>query len=178
MKNHSAIVFSAVLALVLAVLFAIRISAQRQDFDRTLQKTISTSVGYDKAFIGMVDRLENELATRASFGYEGGKDPMTGRMRQVVIMSKNPSPGVAPAEAASVNPVKADPVRLTAIIFDDRNKRYSAVVMDDERSYSVEVGDMVRNRTIREITQEAIIMEGDSLWYMYNVSGKTAIRRK
>lgn len=173
MKNQPVLIVSAALALALAGAYALRITTQRHDFDATVQQALGTTAGYDRAFIGMVDQLEKELATRARFGYEGGKDPMTGRLRQVV---RSVPANHGPAKTADT--VQSDPIKLSAIIFDDSDRRYTAIVMDGERSFSVEVGDKLRNRVIRAITETTIVLEGDSLLYKYDVFGNREMKRK
>jgi hypothetical protein len=192
MNQLRIIVYSSITALVVSAVFGLGIHARSVDFTRTVSAALSTSVNYDNQFIAMVDRLEKELATRASFGYEGGKDPMTGLVRQVVVMlPKEPPKSIAggkkalsdtanknrPAIAA---PELADSIRLTAIIYDADAKNYTAVVMSGERSFSVNVGDRVTDRMIRSISDVAMVMETDSLSYRYDVSGKRSVvpRRK
>ena len=178
MKKQTTLVVSAVLALLLTIAVILRILTVKNSFDQTVRQALRTTAGYDKDFIGMVNRLEQELANRASFGYQGGKDPMTGRVRSVVIQA--PVAPVTPHTAAAAPKVEKpqDPVKLTAIIYDDKNNRYTAVVMDGERSYSLEVGDKVRGRIIRKITGDFIVMEGDSLFYQYDIFGKCVTRRR
>ena len=124
----------------------------------------------------MVNRLEEELATRASFGYTGGKDPMTGKIRRVArrITRQKKSLPVTPTPV--VEP--PDPFKLTAIIFDDEQNRYTAIVMKGERSFAVEVGDVVGDRKIQKITSERIFMDSDSLLYYYDISGKRGKKNK
>jgi hypothetical protein len=187
MSQHRIIVYSSITALVVSAVFGLSIRARSVDFTRTVSAALSTSVNYDNQFIAMVDRLEKELATRASFGYEGGKDPMTGLVRQVVAML----PKEPPKSAANGNidltdtadksrpvvaaPEMADSIRLTAIIYDTDAKNYTAVVLSGERSFSVNVGDRVTDRTIRSISDVAIVMETDSLSYRFDVSGKRSV---
>jgi len=71
-----------------------------------------------------------------------------------------------------------DPVKLTAIIYDDKHNKHTAVVMVGERSYSVEVGEKIQGRIIRKISDRVIYMEGDSLIYKYDIYGKRATRKK
>ena len=182
MEKQMTYIIAAGLALLLSIFSVIRISSQRSDFDQTVSKALNTSAGYDKSFLGIVNRLETELANRASFGYQGGKDPMTGSMRRV---APAPQPGrggvpssAAMAEAPAAPTAHQDPVKLTAIIFDDKNKRYTAIIMDGERSYSLEVGDRIRDRVIRKITDDILFMEGDSMFYKYDIYGKRTTKRK
>jgi hypothetical protein len=180
MKQFSIYIYAAAVALALAVLFAFGMNCRSRDFNRTVHTALSESVHYDQDFIGMVDRLEQELAMRASFGYEGGKDPMTGLVRQVVVYKPQKSAALAFEEkAAAPAPAESapkDPFRLTAIIYD--SKVYTAVVMDNERTFSVSAGDKVGNRRIRTISEDAIVMEDDSCTYRYDVSGKKSIGKK
>lgn len=185
MKEHAIFIYSAILALVVSAVFGFGVNSRSRDFNSTVEKALKTSVNYDQAFISMVDRLEKELATRASFGYEGGKDPMTGLVRQVVARPapaepaavKNQESAAAPDRAAE-DTAAVDPIRLTAIIYDNESRIYNAVVMDKERSFSVVVGDRVSNRRIKAISEEAIIMEADSLIYRYDIYGKNTVQRK
>ena len=174
MKEHAIYVYAAILALVVCAVFGFGVGSRSRDFNRTVKKALATSVNYDQSFISMVDRLEMELATRASFGYEGGKDPMTGLFRQVVA---RPLVTAAPIKVTA-DSVPVDPIRLTAIIYDNESRIYNAVVMDKERSFSVVVGDRVSDRVIKAITEEAIIMEKDSLIYRYDIYGRSAVRKK
>ncbi|MCL2688671.1 MAG: hypothetical protein FWE57_02335 [Chitinispirillia bacterium] len=181
-KNYSVMIFACVLAIGLAAYMLYRADDQKKSFDKTVKSALQTSEGYDKAFIDMVNRLEDELATRASFGYAGRKDPMTGTVRNVVVPAARPSArrSAAPAAAhradeteAQAAPVQVavDPVRLTAIIFDNTRNIYTAVVMDGERSFSVDVGDRVAGRRIMRITGQEIMMENDIERFTYNISG-------
>jgi hypothetical protein len=185
MKEHTIYIYSAILALVVSAVFGFGLNSRSRDFHTTVEKALKTSVNYDQSFISMVDRLEKELATRASFGYEGGKDPMTGLVRQVVArpaVAANPVPVKKSATAAADNAVAdtlpLDPIRLTAIIYDNESRIYNAVVMDNERSFSVAVGDKVGGRRIKSISEEAIIMDGDSLIYRYDISGRKTVQKK
>ncbi len=173
MKKYTTLITAAVLALLLAGGMSARIYMQKKQFDETVRKALNVSEGYDREFIDMVNRLEEELATRASFGYTGGKDPMTGKMRRVarrIVKSKRSTVAV-PVETA-------DPFKLTAIIFDDESNKYTAIVMKGERSFAVELGDKVADRKIQRITSERIFMESDSLLYYYDISGKSGKRSK
>jgi len=188
-SNRSIVIAASVLALVLAGYMTYRIDSQKKSFDAAVRSALKTSEGYDRAFIDMVNRLEDELATRASFGYAGRKDPMTGTVRTVVAPAARPparrapaaraaAPGAAEETAAPVVVEAPDPVRLTAIIFDNSRNIYTAVVMDGERSFSVDVGDRVAGRRIMRITSHEIMMENDMERFTYNISGdKTRVRR-
>lgn len=187
-KNAFTVILS-IIALVLAGIITLRITMQKSIFDRTVDEALETSDGYDKKLIGMVNRLEDELVTRASFGYIGKKDPMTGRKRRVVLpqrikrrpkVAKKPEIikeiEVAPPEKPVIPEV--DPVKLTAIIYDEEKRKYTAIVMDGERSFSVEVGDVVHGRKITKITNEMISMENEITRYMYDVFGKKSVIAK
>jgi hypothetical protein len=172
MNRTATIILASVLALILAAGFIIRMRFEKARFDHTVHEALKTSEGYDQLFIDMVNRLEQELAKRASFGYPGGKDPMTGVKRQVVMEQPAKSPVHKMGERVE------DPVRLTAIIGDAGNKKITAVVMDGERSYSVEPGDVVAGRRITKISPEGIFMENDSLYFFYDIFGKKGTRLK
>jgi hypothetical protein len=174
LKEKKLYIAAAGLAFLIALGFGLRTRMQYSSFQRTVTKALETSEGYDKRLIDMVNRLEEELARRASFGYEGGKDPMTGKKRRVLLPQKVKTSKGKVVERRRV----ADPVKLTAIIFDDKTKRYTAIVMFGERSYSVEVGDKVGKRKIKRITAEVVYMEGDSLYYKYDIYGKRLTVRK
>lgn len=173
MKNNVTTIIAVILAILLAGGMSARIFMQKRDFDKVVHESIKTTEGYDQKLINMVKRLEHELATRASFGYRGGKDPMTGKKRRVVLPQK-----VAKKKSVKAPKKKIDPVKLTAIIFDDEKTRYTAVVMDGERSYSVEVGDKLRDRKITKITEEMIYMENAEAYFAYDIFGKSKIKKK
>jgi hypothetical protein len=182
MKQYAFYVYSCIMALVISLAFGLGIHSRSADFNRTVQKALSASVNYDQTFISMVDRLEKELAERASFGYEGGKDPMTGQVRKVVERPQvAQQPAIADTSGKKPDSAKTpqpDPFRLTAIIYDNDAKNYTAVVMENERTFSVNIGDKVGSRIIKGITMDALVMEEDSLLYRYDVSGKTSIKKK
>ena len=173
MKKETTFIIVAVLAVFLAVGMLIRTYTQKENFDRVVHEALKTSEGYDQRLINTVKRLENELAMRASFGYRGGKDPMTGKKRSVVLPRKT-----VRKKGAKEPAKKMDPVKLTAIIFDDVKTKYTAVVMDGERSYSVEVGDRVRDRNITKITEEEIYMENAENYFAYDIRGKSKKKSK
>jgi len=183
MKQHGYLIAASIIAVMLAMVLSIRITLQKNEFNRVVQDALETSEGYDERFINMVNKLEEELAQRASFGYKGQKDPMTGKIRSVVF----PQPQVRKPRVVEQQPAgqpavevetEYDPVKLTAIIFDDEKKRYTAIVMDGERSYSVEKGDRLRDRTITNITNEAIFMESAASLYRYDIYGNTGVKKK
>ena len=182
-KKYSVMIFACVLALILAGYMIHRVDSQKRTFDKTVRDALRTSEGYDQAFIDMVNRLEDELAERASFGYAGRKDPMTGTVRVVAAPVRTPGRRAAAVRQAAqtqteeavseeVKPVEViDPVRLTAIIFDNARNTFTAVVMDGERSYSVDVGDRVAGRRIMRITAQEIMMESDTERFTYHILG-------
>jgi hypothetical protein len=173
LKKETTFIIVAILAVFLAVGTFIRLHMQKENFDRVVQEALKTSEGYDQILINTVKRLEDELAMRASFGYQGGKDPMTGKKRSVVLPRKT-----VEKKGAKEPAKKLDPVKLTAIIFDDEKTKYTAVVMDGERSYSVEVGDKVRDRKITKITEEMIYMEDAENFFAYDIYGKIKKKSK
>lgn len=187
MKQHQLLLFASLLAVVLSVVIVFRAVSAKAKFDRSVSEALKTSEGYDQRFIDMVNRLEDILATRAQFGYSGGKDPMTGTKRQVVQQKpvktgkgrKAPARAsgaavAAPEEAAEA----ADPVKLTAIIGDASGKKYTAVIMDGERSLSVDPGDRVAGRKITKITSDGIYMETDDAYYFYDIYGNVVKKDK
>jgi hypothetical protein len=176
--NNKTLIIASCLALALSVTIFVRMTLVKRHFDATVRESLKTSDGYDQKFITMVDRLEELLATRANFGYTGGKDPMTGTRRQVVQNVVAEKPRVSPATVVQQPQEEVDPFKLTAIIGDPGGKLVTAIVMDGERSYSVETGDVVGGRKISRITNEAIYMETDSLSYYYDIYGKRTHRIK
>jgi hypothetical protein len=152
------------LMLVLAFTIVARIDHQKKSFDRAVQESFRTSAGYDLRLIGLVDRLETELATRARFGYEGWQDPMTGKKREVVIPLK-PQKNIAASSQAQ------DPFKLTAIIADDKKGSYSAVVMISERSYAVSEGDVVKEYLVSKINQQGIEVQVGPAISFYDIKG-------
>jgi hypothetical protein len=176
MKKNQALIIASLLALILGIAIFARSYTQKQKFDRTVQESLKTTEGYDQRFIDMVNRLENILATRASFGYTGGKDPMTGIKRQVVQPIAS-APSKAPAGMAEEPKEQVDPVKLTAII-QGQDKNMTAIIMDGERSFAVEAGDNAAGRKITRITNEGIYMENDSMYYYYDIYGKKATKQK
>ncbi|MCL2220070.1 MAG: hypothetical protein FWC23_08180 [Chitinispirillia bacterium] len=178
-QKYGILVIASVLALALAAYAAYRVSDREKEFNRT-RETLNISEGYDKRLIDMVKELEDELAERARFGYAGRKDPMSGTTRIVAerpapqvrktVRRQGGQPGVAAAEI--------DPVRLTAIIFDNTRRTYTAIVMDGERSFSVAVGDRVAGRRITRITSDEIQMENDVSRFVYNIMGGSTKVRK
>lgn len=177
MKQNTLLIISSILALALAGGMVIRVSLQKRQFDHTVRESLKTSEGYDKKLVTLVNHLEEELASRASFGYKGSKDPMTGKTRKVVLPVRKTPKAVPRAEKSA--PVKPpDPVKLTAIIYDDEGGKYTAIVMDGERSYSVEVGDNIRGRTIRRINAKVLWMDDKNMWYGYDIWGRKSKKKK
>ncbi|MBN1309142.1 MAG: hypothetical protein JXA18_14555, partial [Chitinispirillaceae bacterium] len=109
------------------------------------------------------------------------KDPMTGKERIVV---RNPAPLRRPATVkakttAAAPPAPAiDSVKLTAIIFDDVKNLYTAIVMVGERSFAIEVGDYVVGRRITTINRDRVIMEDETSFYSYDITGSKSKRDK
>jgi hypothetical protein len=183
MSKYSMQVAASLLALVLAGVLVFRIEGQKNDFDAAVKKAHQQSAGYDEKFAEMVDRVEDLLAERASFGYAGNRDPMTGTTRIVAARPQvTPRQGTArrTASAATATAVEneavqvveeVDPVRLTAIIRDDVRNIYTAIVMDGTRSLSVSPGDVVINRRVTRITNDEIHMESTTARYIYNIMG-------
>lgn len=176
------------LALILALGLTARIFSQYSGFRKVVNESLATSEGYDQKFIDLVNHLEDVLTTRASFPYLGGKDPMTGRRREVaaVLMQEARRPAsttkspiareAAKPDTAALEEPK-DKVRLTAIIADDYGQ-HTAIVMDGERSQSVDVGDSVGNRKVIRITGKELTMEDDSTVFIYSLSGTRSQQRK
>jgi len=172
--KDKAMITASVCALLLAVVAFIRIEMVKRDFDLTVSEAHKITEGYDLRFINMVKRLEVVLATRASFGYPGGKDPMTGEERRVIQPSREAiavAPSPVPHTAVQEREAP-DPVQLTAIISEGPGKKATAVVMNGERSLTVDVGDIVAGRKVTKITNENIVMEDDSFMFIYDIHGK------
>jgi hypothetical protein len=184
-KQNQLILIGSLLAFVISAIVVYRTLSVKSNFDQSVTESLKTSEGYDQRFIDMVNRLEDLLATRAKFGYSGGKDPMTGTIRQVVQpqpvpvapkTSKQPKNAAATAPVAAAGPV--DPVKLTAIIGDAAGRKFTAVVMDGERSFSVDPGDVVAGRKISRITNEGIYMESETDQYFYDIYGNIVKKSK
>ena len=176
MRKYTTLIVTIVIALLTAGVLAVRSTMQRNHFDKTVREALKTSEGYDQRFIDMVNRLENELALRASFGYSGQKDPMTGKERTVV---RNPVKKIRKSATKKEAPVVAvDSVKLTAIIYDDDKKEYTAIIMVGERSFAIEVGDFVVGRKVTSISNERVVMEDESTYYMYDITGHKGKRNR
>ena len=137
---------------------------------------MTTSEGYDQTFINMVWDLEDELATRAQFGYQGGKDPMTGQERQVAVARKPVKSRRATAKEPKRG--KRDAFKLTAIIYDNKTRRHTAILKVGDRSYSAEEGERIQGRIIRKITDKVLYMEGDTLLYRYDLFGAVVTKKR
>lgn len=176
MKKYRLTIVAALLAVLTAGALLVRITFQKRHFDKTVSEALKTSEGYDQKFIDMVNRLEYELALRASFGYIGQKDPMTGKERRVVrrrIWKKKKKTEKKP------EPPAVDSVKLTAIIYDDVKKEYTAIIMVGERSFAIETGDYVVGRRITTINNERVIMNDDNALYIYDITGeKSKVKRE
>jgi hypothetical protein len=186
MKQHQLLLIASILAIVVSIIIGFRAIASKEKFNRSVRESLKTSEGYDQRFIDRVNRLEDLLATRAQFGYSGGKDPMTGTKRQIV-QQKPPKAAKARkavktasgASAAAAEPAEEiDPVRLTAIIADATGKKITAVIMDGERSFSVDPGDKVAGRRITKITNDGLYMESDTTYYFYDIYGNVVKKNK
>ncbi len=181
----------AALALALALGFTARVHSQYRAFRDVVNSSLATTEGYDQKFIDLVNHLEDILTARASFPFLGGKDPMTGRRREVVApapaqpprpaaaaraaQARSPRPKVPAPDTVPAPPV--DRVRLTAIIADDYGQ-HTAIVMDGERSLSVDVGDVVGGRRVVRITGRELTMEDDASVYTYSLAGARSQQRK
>lgn len=167
-----------------------RLQRQTDRFQQLVDQSAIATEGYDQEFIAMVERLEDELAERASFPYMGKKDPMTGKIRTVVV-AKAPAPERKRRERVRVEPdspkaaetpvavvEERDPVRLTAVIFDDLKKSHTAIMMVGERSVSVEEGDKVYGRIAKGITVSTVTLEDQNKIYEYHISGQSRSRDK
>jgi hypothetical protein len=178
MNKFTTMLIVAIIAITTAGGLTLRIFLQKRHFDRSVKEALKTSEGYDQKFIDMVNRLENELALRASFGYIGQKDPLTGKERLVV----QNRPQFKRQRVAAVKENEPEPavdsVKLTAIIFDDVKKSYSAIIMVGERSFAIESGDYVVGRLVTTISAERVVMEDDDAYYMYEITGRKGKREK
>jgi hypothetical protein len=172
MKKYQLTIVATILAVITAGALMARITFQKRHFDKTVSEALKTSEGYDQKFIDMVNRLEYELALRASFGYSGRKDPMTGKERQVVrqrhVWKKKKKTEEKPELPA------VDSVKLTAIIYDDAKNEYTAIIMVGERSFAIETGDYVVGRRITTINSERVIMNDEEATYFYDITGEKA----
>ncbi len=201
--KYSPFAAAAALAMILALGLALRLFSQHSGFNSVVNESLATSEGYDQKFIDLVNHMEDVLKRRASFAYPGGKDPMTGRRREVAsadvepvehrvastraVPSSKPNAKVgkgqppptpeAKPDTAKDSAPPPDGVKLTAIIADDYGQ-HTAIVMDGERSMSVDVGDMVGARKVQRITAKEIVMEDDTAVYTYDLSGGRTYQKK
>jgi len=179
MNKYGSIIAASIITVFTACGLFARITFQKQHFDRTVSEALKTSEGYDQRFIDMVNRLESELALRASFGYIGRKDPMTGKER--IVVSRQPEKKLKIRPAANNNTITSvtppsDSVRLTAIIYDDVKKLYTAIIMVGERSYAIEAGDYVIGRRVSTINDSLIVMNNGFKSYIYDIAGNFETR--
>jgi len=186
MKQHQLLVIASVLAILLSIFIVVRALSARKSFDSSVSESLKTTEGYDQRFIDRVNRLEELLATRAKFGYSGGKDPMTGTTRKVVqpkisIQTKprQAKSGNTPvSDETTAPPPPSDPIKLTAIIADATGKKITAIIMDGERSYAVETDNTVAGRKITKITNDGIYMENATTDYFYDIYGNVVTKSK
>jgi hypothetical protein len=183
MKKHQLLFAASILAIALSAFMIIRAVTARKSFDQSVRESLKTTEGYDQRFIDRVNRLEELLATRAKFGYSGGKDPMTGTTRKVVQPKAAPqqrarTQSSAGTAAPSAPEPPSDPIKLTAIIEDATGKKMTAIVMDGERSFAVEPGNSVAGRKITRITAEGIYMETATTEYFYDIYGNVVTKSR
>ncbi|MBN1982866.1 MAG: hypothetical protein JW795_15135 [Chitinivibrionales bacterium] len=176
MKHYSNAIAASVIVLLLGAGITGRIHVQKKRFDQAVEEAMKTSEGYDQKFINMVNRMEDILASRAAFGYIGGKDPMTGKMRSVAKVA--PVILVTKQSAPSVAAPPKDPFKLTAIISGEEANTFTAIIMIEERSLAVAQGDKAGGRRVVKITNERIEMENDSLLFFYDINGRTGQKSK
>ncbi len=170
MKSLSKFFIAAVLALILSVILFVRVDQYTEQFDVVVTEAQKTTDGYDQAFIDMVNRLEDELAHRASFGYIGEKDPMTGQVRKIV----KPKPVIVKKryrKTKATPKVEIDLFRLSAIIYNDLQSSFTAIMMYGERSLAVEIGDVIKGRKVKEITRSGVEMVDITNRYRYDIEG-------
>lgn len=194
--KYNPVTVAAVLAMALSLVLSARIYSQNNGFNKTVNESLASSEGYDQQFINLVNHLEVTLARRASFAYPGGKDPMTGRRREVasepeVLQTRRPLATTKLTSASKSSrkqpshdtpdstktPAPVDHVKLTAIIADDYGQ-HTAIVMDGERSQSVDVGDLVSDRKVLKITAKEITMENDFEIFTYDLAGNRTYQHK
>lgn len=102
--------------------------------------------GFDQNLINRVDKLERELNERASFGYKGNKDPFAGRTRNVALPKKRKIIKATISKKKDEVVKVEDEIILMATILD--GKKAGAIIMINDRSYTVNVGDVVEKRKI------------------------------
>lgn len=182
MNKYGTVITASIITVIVACTLFARITVQKKHFDNTVKIALNTTEGYDQQFIDMVNRLERELALRASFGYIGGKDPMTGKERIVVKPPAAPKPrknkdriaGTGTLPPAASTP--SDSVRLTAIIYDDAKKLHTAIIMVGERSYAIESGDNIIGRHVNTVNDSLVILQKGALVYSYDIRGNVEIK--
>lgn len=175
MYNRGLIAITLILTVVASAAIFLRVTSVKDKYDTMVAESKKVSEGYDRAFIAMVDHLEAILAERASFPYLGGKDPMTGKKRIVA----RPAPKKKVKKTGEPEKkVVVDPFRLTAIIFDDIKKEYTAIMMVGERSYSIEMGDMIRGRKAERITDQYVQLNDGTVRKRYGIDGKVQTEQK
>lgn len=179
-------------ALILAAVMVYRISAIDRSFSAEVKKSQSASAGYDVAFINLVNHLEKELATRAQFGFSGDKDPFTGRQRMIAAPVAEPIKVASIAvpgkkvDTKSVKPAgKAKPVasrpsspaiRVSAIIYEQTKNSYTAIVMEGDRTLTLEVGDVFGSLKVTAITGTSFTCSDSKSEYTYDLRGQVSIR--
>jgi hypothetical protein len=182
MKQQQLLIIASVVAILLSIFISVRAITTKNHFDASVRESLKTTEGYDQLFIDRVNRLEDLLATRAKFGYSGGKDPMTGETRMVVQPKIVPQVKTRQTQTTAAEPAPAaaptDPIKLTAIIADATGKKMTAIVMDGERSYSVEPDNVVAGRKITKITNDGIYMETATTDYFYDIYGNVVTKSK
>ncbi len=162
---HTGIIVS-ILALFVATTTSFVTYKYKTSFDNIVKESHETTDGYDQQFIDLVNKLEDELASRAQFGYQGGEDPMTGQKRTVVVYKK-------PKKRSRTAPKKVlDDFRLAAIIYDNKDKKYTAIMMRGERSLAVEENENILGRKVLQITKDKVIMIDKKYRYYYDIYGK------
>jgi hypothetical protein len=182
-KKYITLIIASALALLLAIVLVWRMHHQKKCFDNILREALQTSEGYDQRYIDMVNRLEHELTLRAIFGFTGQKDPMTGKERVVLMqVPQHRKPTVVTNASGARDTVPAarevDPVKLTAIIYEENRGIHTAIVMDGDRSFSVEVRDKVAGRRIVAISGTRVYMEDSENEYYYDINGDKGRRLK
>jgi len=179
MKKYTSLIVASILTIIVACSLFVRITMQKQHFDKTVKEALKITEGYDQQFIDMVNRLEHELALRASFGYIGGKDPMTGKERIVVTrpaVSKSNKRNATSAPVPSTEAIQPDSVRLTAIIYDDLKRLHTAIIMVGERSFAIEAGDVIMGRRVTTVNDSLVVMQQGSRIYIYDIAGNVEIK--
>lgn len=179
MKKYTSLIVASILIIIVACSLFARITMQKNHFDKTVKEALKITEGYDQQFIDMVNRLEHELALRASFGYIGGKDPMTGKERIVVtrpVVPKSNKRNGTSTPVSVTESVPQDSVRLTAIIYDDMKKLHTAIIMVGERSFAIDAGDIIIGRKVTVVNDSLVIMQQGSRTYTYDIAGNVDIR--